>query len=104
MELFVAIVTQILTYATLALGSGVIASLLTQALKFEFILAPAKRWPRTVAAIVSAALSGAAVYLLDAFVLTTIIDWVVFGVATFIVATQSYNLVHEAIKNAKENR
>lgn len=53
MELFAVIVTQILTYATLALGSGVIASLLTQALKFEFILAPAKRWPRTVAAIVS---------------------------------------------------
>ena len=105
MELFAAIVTQILTHATLTLGSGVIASLLTQALKFEFILAPAKRWPRTVAAIVSAALSGAAVYLFDdAFVLATVIDWVVFGIATFIVATQSYNLVHEAIKNAKENR
>lgn len=104
MEVFVAIVTQILTYATLALGSGVIASLLTQALKFEFILAPAKRWPRTIAAIVSAAISGAAVYLLDAFILTTWIDWIVFGVATFIVATQSYNLVHEKIKDAKANR
>lgn len=104
MELTIAVITQILTYATLALGSGVIASLLTQALKFEFVLAPAKRWPRTVAAIVSAALSAGAVYMLDVFVLTTVIDWVVFGVATFIVATQSYNLVHEAIKDAEAGR
>lgn len=102
MELFLEVVKQIITYGSLALASGVVTSLLTQALKFEFVLAPAKRWPRTVAAIISAAISLGAVSMLEAFVLATWIDWVIFGGATFIVATQSYNLVHEAIKNARQ--
>lgn len=104
MELFLEIVKQIITYGSLALASGVVTSLLTQALKFEFVLAPAKRWPRTVAAIISAAISAGAVSMLPHFVLGTWIDWVIFGGATFVVATQSYNLVHEAIKNARQNQ
>ena len=104
MELFIEIVKQILTYGSLALASGVVTSLLTQALKFEFILAPAKRWPRVVAGIVSAAVSAGAVSMLEVFVLATWVDWVIFGGATFVVATQSYNLVHEAIKNARQTR
>lgn len=103
MELFIEIVKQIMTYGSLALASGVVTSLLTQALKFEFILAPAKRWPRVVAGIISAAVSAAAVSMLEVFVLATWIDWVIFAGATFVVATQSYNLVHEAIKNARQN-
>lgn len=103
MELFIEIVKQVMTYAGLALASGVVTSLLTQALKFEFILAPAKKWPRVVAGIVSAAVSAGAVSMLDAFVLATWVDWVIFGAATFVVATQSYNLVHEAIKNARQD-
>ncbi len=104
MELFVQIVQQIITYGSLALASGVVASLLTQLLKFKFVLAPAKRWPRTVAGIVSAIVSAAAVSTLPQFVLATWIDWVIFAGATFAVATQSYNLVHEAIKNARQDQ
>ena len=103
MELFIEVFKQIITYGGLALASGVVTSLLTQALKWQFILAPARRWPRIVAGIISAAVSAGAVAALPHFILGTWIDWVIFGGATFLVATQSYNLVHEAIKNARQD-
>ena len=102
MDFVLAIGHQVMTYAGLAVASGVITSLLTQALKWKFILAPAKRYPRTVAGVLSAVVSLVAVSMLDMFVLNTAIDWVIFGLATFIVATQSYNIVHDEVKRRAE--
>lgn len=104
MELLINVIQQISLYAGLVLGSGIITTLLTQALKWKAVLAPAKKYPRVVAGIIAVALSAVTVSMLDVFVLQVWVDWVIFGGATFLVATQSYDIVREAIKNAKENR
>jgi len=98
----VAIVQQIFTVAAAALASGVITTLLTQALKWKAIKIPAQKYPVVVAAVLSLIVSAGAVFLLGAIPLVSWVSYLVFSAATLLVATQSYDIVKKAIEQRDE--
>lgn len=98
----VAIVQQIFTVAAAALASGVVTSLLTQALKWKAIKVPAQKYPVAVAAVLSLVVSAGAVYLLNVVPFAGIVSYLVFSAATLLVATQSYDVVKKAIEQKDE--
>lgn len=100
--LTVAVVQQIFTVAAAALASGIVTSLLTQALKWKAIKIPAQKHPVVVAAVLSLIVSAGAVYLLGAVLLTSVVSYIVFSAATLLVATQSYDVVKKAIEQKDE--
>lgn len=100
--LTVSVVQQIFTVAAAALASGIVTSLLTQALKWKAIKVPAQKYPVVVAAVLSLIVSAGAVYLLGAILLTSVVSYIVFSAATLLVATQSYDVVKKAIEQKDE--
>lgn len=97
------VATQIFSIAAAALASGVVTSLITQALKWEAIAIPAERYPVPAAAILSLLVSACAVYLLHAIQLVNLASYIIFSAATLFVATQSYDIVKKAIEDGKGN-
>lgn len=96
-----AIVAQIFSIAATVLASGAITTLLTQGLKWKAIAEPAKKYPVPVAVMLSLVVSAAAVYGLNAIPLVNWGSYLVFSAVTLLVATQSYDLVHDQIKKLK---
>lgn len=97
-------VIQIFALAGAGLASSVITILLTQALKWKAIAEPAKRYPRQVAAVLAFSISAAAVYGVNVTPIDNAVAYVVFSLATLLVATQTYDKVREAIKNLASKR
>lgn len=93
MELVIEIVKQILTLGSLALAGGVITSVFTELLKWEYIAVPATKYPKATAAVISFIVSAAAVLSLQQFVFDTWISWVIVGGATLFSAIKSYDWV-----------
>lgn len=88
--------------ATVALGGGFITSALTQLLKWKFIAVPASKYPTVVAAVLSFIIAVPAVYLTGLVEVVGWLSYLVIGVASLFVATQSYDTVKSAIKQLKE--
>lgn len=102
--LTVAVITQIFTIAGAALASGVVTTLITQALKWKAIAIPAEKYPVPVAAVLSLIVSAGAVFMLGAIPLVSLTSYLVFSVATLLVATQSYDIVKKGIDGVKNSR
>lgn len=101
-DLVVAVVQQIFTVAGAALVSGVVTSLLTQALKWDAVAIPAQKYPVQAAAVLSLIVSAGAVYGLGVVPLVDVFGYIIFSAATLLVATQSYDIARKAIQNARE--
>lgn len=101
-QLVMDVAKQVFTVAAAALASGVVTSLLTQALKWKAISIPASKYPVPVAAVISLIVAIGAVLLVPGLALTGIVGYIVFSVATLLVAVQSYDTVHGAIVKSKE--
>jgi len=102
METIVAeLVQQIITVAGAAIASGFIATALTQLFKWKLFAGIGKKYPVPTAVGVSLAVSAGAIYALNMVLLTNWLGYVVFGVATILVATQTYDLVKKAVDALK---
>jgi hypothetical protein len=97
------VMQQVFTLAGAAITSGVITTLLTQALKWKAIAIPATKYPVQVAAVLSLAVSACAVYGLNAIQFDNALAYVTFSLVTLLVSTQSYDLAKEAISRVKKN-
>lgn len=102
METIVAeLVQQILTVAAAAIGSGFIATAVTQLFKWNLFANIGKKYPVQTAVVVSVATSAGAIYVLNMVLLTNLIGYVVFAFATILVSTQTYDLVKKAVDALK---
>ena len=95
------IIGGVFAVAGAALASGVVTTLLTQALKWEAIKIPAQKYPVPVAVILSVITSGAAVWMTGLVELVGWVSWVVLAFATLFVSTQTYKIVKEAVDQIK---
>lgn len=90
--------------ASTAIGTGWITATLTQLLKWKAIAIPAQKYPTPIAAILAFVLAVPAVLLTG---LVTAVGWpayVVIGVASFLVAVQTYDSIKSAIEQIKSSR
>lgn len=102
METIVAeLVKQIITVAGAAIASGFIATAITQIFKWKLFAGLGKKYPVHTAVVVSIATSAGAIYLLNMVLLTSVLGYIVFAVATILVATQTYDLVKKAVDSLK---
>ena len=102
METIVAeLVQQILTVAGAAIASGFVSTAVTQLFKWQLFAGIGKKYPVHTAIVVSGAVSAGAIYALNMVLLTNWIGYVVFAVATVLVATQTYDLVKKAVDSLK---
>ncbi len=83
--------------ASTALASGWVVTVLTQVLKWKLIAAPALKYPTLIAAILSFILAIPAVYLTGLIEVAGWASYVVMGVSSLFVATQSYDTIKKAI-------
>lgn len=97
------IVKQIFMVAGAVIASGTVTTLLTQLLKWRFIPIPAQKYPVTVAVIVSLLVSAGALLTLNLVVFSGWVSYIIFAGATILVATQSYDLVHDALTHRRNN-
>lgn len=83
----------IVALATLVVTGGVATSIVTELLKWKAFLAPAKRWPKTVAALMSIGSSVAVITLSGNLRLDNLATIIVFAIAVFLASTQLYDKV-----------
>lgn len=95
------IISGVFVVAGAALASGVITTLVTQALKWEAIKIPAQKYPVPVAIVLSIITSGAAVWMTGLVDLVGWISWAVMAVATLLVSTQTYKVVKDLVDQIK---
>lgn len=95
------LVQQVLTVAAAAIGSGFIASAVTQLFKWQLFAGIGKKYPVHTAIVVSVVVSAGAIYALNMILLTNLIGYVVFGFTTILVSTQTYDLVKKAVDSLK---
>ena len=95
------IISGVFVVAGAALASGVITTLITQALKWEAIKIPAQKYPVPVAVVLSIITSGAAVWMTGLVDLVGWISWLVMAVATLLVSTQTYKVVKDMVDQIK---
>jgi fatty acid desaturase len=100
--IIIGVVKQIFDVAGVIVASGIITTLITQALKWQAIKIPASKYPVPVAAVLSVLTSLAAVFMLDLVVITSWLSWLVVAGATLLTATQVYDLIHNAIKKKQD--
>lgn len=81
------------TLATLVVSGGVATSVVTELLKWKAFLAPAKRWPKTVAALLSVGASVAVIAISGNLRLDNLTTIVIFSIAVFLASTQLYDKV-----------
>lgn len=103
-SMIVGLVQQVFVVAAAALGSGVVVMLATQALKWKAISYPAEKIPVPTAIALSIVASAFSVWVLNMVILQTFAGWLVFTVATLLVATQSYDLVWKVVDQVKALR
>ena len=96
------IISGVFVVAGAALASGVITTLITQALKWEAIKIPAQKYPVPVAVVLSIITSGAAVWMTGLVDLVGWISWLVMAVATLLVSTQTYKVVKDMVDQIKQ--
>jgi len=92
------VVQQVFTVASAAVASGFITTALTQLLKWKVFAAIGKKYPVPLAVVLSLVVSAASIFLLGSVLLTSVVGYVVFAVATLFVSTQTYELVKKAIQ------
>ena len=97
MDLTLSIISQVATISGVVLASGVLTSILTELMKLPFVLVPASKYPKTVAAVIAVLVSGGALLLLDQIILLSWVDWVIFALVTLYVAVKSYDWVLKAV-------
>lgn len=100
-QLVIEFVQLIFYVATVAIGSGVVTTILTQALKWKAIKIPAQKYPTVVAAILSFIIAVPAVFLTGLVDVVGWVSYVVMGLASLLVATQTYDQVKNAIEQIK---
>ena len=93
MELVIEIVKQIITLGSLAIAGGMITSVFTEILKWQYIIIPASKYPKITAAVISLIVSAFGVLSLQQFVFDTWVSWVIVGGATLFSAVKSYDWV-----------
>jgi hypothetical protein len=100
-DMVIEIVQIVFIAAGTALANGWLASILTQALKWKAIAYPAQKYPAPTAIALSLILAVPAVYLTGLVAIGGVLSWVIIGVASILVATQSYDTVKTAIDQLK---
>lgn len=95
------IISGVFLVAGAAIASGVITTLVTQALKWEAIKVPAQKYPVPVAVVLSIVTSGAAVWMTGLVDLVGWVSWAVMAVATLLVSTQTYKIVKDLVDQIK---
>lgn len=97
------IIAQIFATAAAAVLSGWAVMATTQLLKWKLLLAPAKKWPRETAAALALVTGLGAVWVLDLVILDNVVGWLVYLVATVLVATQSYDAIRALVNKYRES-
>lgn len=95
------IIQAVFVLAGAALASGFITAAITQLLKWEAIKIPAEKYPIPVAAVLSLGTSAAAVYMTGLVQLVGWPSYVIMVIATLFVASQSYQVVKNAVDQIK---
>lgn len=103
-QLVIEFVKLIFYVATVAIGSGVITSIVTQALKWKAIKIPAQKYPTIVAAILSFVVAVPAVILTGLVEVVGWVSYLVIALASLLVATQTYDQIKNAIEQIKAGK
>lgn len=101
-----AVVSQIFTIAASIFASGVVTTLVTQALKWKAIAVPAEKYPTIAAAMLSLVVSAGSIFVLHAVPtgFETVWTYVIYAAVTLLVATQSYNVVKSIIVSVRDGK
>lgn len=95
------IIQGVFLVAGAAIASGWVTAAITQVLKIRAIRIPAEKYPVPVAIVLSLATSAGAVYVTGLVDLVGWVSWIIMAVATLYVATQSYDVVKNAVAQIK---
>lgn len=102
-EMVFEVVRIVFVVAAAAIGSGWLATALTQALKWKAIALPAQKYPTVFAAVLSFLLAVPAVYFTGLVEIVGWVSYVVIAVASLFVSVQTYDTVKAAILQLKDN-